>query len=267
MNKSRTRTILTTFLLGFAIFACSAPTAYAAPSAKVDLQIQELQKSKTEDQGAYFANMVAERFKYVTAHSYSGKSGQWMAFVDLFEAYQDGKPNGEMLVQRATVQYGLSTLPSAVRSCTISIDEESSTMKVGKDKAMFSFPTSTSDVFQSNGKNTNAKVSVSAGKQSVNFALTHDYPSEDFSDIDKVLSAMAPSYVAYAEKQDASFDHAVLRLRSYVEGSDKLSRVYSWELFLIEEDRLPSKAIVIRYDCDTETASTALRREIKSYFA
>lgn len=261
----------------FSLCLCAALSLTAQPSlaAKeskdsspgIEAEIEQMLSSEEEkEQAQHFSDMVSSRFNYVTSQSLCGKSGNWLAFVDVYEIYDDGKPTGQHVLQRATVQYGLDTLPNSAKATTLTIGSDSSTVKASKDTALFSFPTIPVLELKEKATASNAKLSVDAGKQSTSINLTPDYPHKSFEAIEDVLAAMAPAYIDYAQKKDGSFDHAFLLLRSYVEDSDNMTRIYSWELKLVQKDTLPSKAIVIRYDCDTKNVAPAVNREIRSYF-
>ena len=266
-RHSRFTTAIMAAILASLSFWGPVAQAEKPKESSIETQLEALLAAeKKEEQASMFQDMVTARFKYVTSRSLCGKSGKWIAFVDLYEQYEEGKPSGKYILQRATVQYGLDTLPATAKSSILTIGEENCTVKVDKDAALFNFPTTPIIELDSKAKSNSAKISIDAGKQSADFALAQDYPHKSFESIEDVLTAMTPAYLTYANKKDGAFDHAFLRLRSYVEDSDSVTRIYSWELTLVQKDTLPSKAIVIRYDCDTQKVAAAVSREIRSYF-
>lgn len=99
-------------------------TVHAASSTEIE---SLLRKSSTE-QSTYFTRIVNEKLKYVTSRSFVGKDGKWIGFVDLYAQYKNGEANGHVL-ERASVQYGMTTLPSDTESCTLRIGDRSATLQ------------------------------------------------------------------------------------------------------------------------------------------
>lgn len=255
--------LLSALLLTIMLMGLAAQSAKAG-SAMIDAaQAEEIRSASEAEQGTLFTDLVLDRMKYVTSRSLCAKKGEWLAFVDVYEEYNDGVPRGQYVLQRGTLQYGLQPLPESAKSSTLFVGSKSFYIKAEK-QSMFTFRT---PLDLPNSADTDAiKMSVSAGKQNVSITLDERYPNRDFENIQTVLEEMAPAYVDYAQKRDGAFDHAFLRLRSYVTDTETLGRAYSWELTLVAKDTLPSKAIVIRYDCDTGKVASAVNREIRSYF-
>lgn len=216
-------------------------------------------------QGSQFADLVLGKTKYITSRSLCGKNGEWLAFIDFYEEYQNGISTGNYLLQRGTLQYGLQPLPETAKTSTLYVGSKTYYSKADK-QSMFTFRTAPPLTLPSTANGDEIKMSVTAGRQTTSILLEDRYPHRDFEDIQTVLEEMAPAYASYLQKRDGNFDHAFLRLRSYVTDAETLGRVYSWELTLVAEESLPSKGIVIRYDCDTGKVAGAVNREIRSYF-
>lgn len=241
-------------------------TGAAASSVdNTDADITALLAAGEEDQGLVFSDLVFSRMKYVTSRSLCAKKGEWLAFVDIFEEYEDGAPLGQYILQKGTLQYGLQPLPDNAKTSTMTVGSRAFYCKAEK-QSMFTFRTSPPLELPSSAQEDVIRMSVTAGKQNTSITLDQRYPHRDFEDIEYVLQQMAPVYLDYAEKRDGSFDHAFLRLRSYVTDTENLGRAYSWELTLVAKSTLPSKGIVIRYDCATGQVAEAANREIRSYF-
>ena len=63
-----------------------------------------------EKQVKLFSSLVKPRLIYATARSLCGREDVWLAFVDIYQNYSNGKPT-DFKLQQATVQYGLQKLP------------------------------------------------------------------------------------------------------------------------------------------------------------
>lgn len=215
-----------------------------------------LAESDEEVQQSMFVSFVRSKLSYATAASFCGKSDKWMAFVDFYENYEAGKVVGYSL-QKAMVQYGFHTLPYGTESCALTVDGEEETVEYDK-QAVFLFP---GREFTAEADISVPSVSVCVRGESIDIPLT----AEELPGIDEVLTAMAPVYLAFAAERPAGeldLDHAFLTLKSYVKSAstaDQLQRSFTWELSLVHSADTPSKATIIRYDCEAERFSVTQR--------
>lgn len=262
----------------------TASTAFAAPDKATTTAYQALlSESNKAKQAERFTAFVQDNAKYVGTQSYCGRVGKWLAFVDIYGVYENGNLKS-FLLRQATVQHNARSLPENTESATLTINDVSKTIQY-KKQSLFSF--SDFEVpAPSNEKELstltplklekdvplNINISVKSDGKTVQIPVVQDYFDfkEDLGykrpEGKEVLEAMTSAYVDYATKNDVSApDHTVFRLKSYVTNTTTMLRSYSWELYFIEKDKLPSPSVLVRYDCDTQKVSIA-KRELKTYF-
>lgn len=249
--------------------AQAAPTTSRVSSAantvsmqKCELEIKAMLERKSSSARVdAFYNIASDRFKYVSARSLCGKNGKWLAFVDIYSQYNGGEPTGYML-QQAYVQYGNQTLPK---------NTENVTLKIGNTTDVITY--SNQSVFNFKPKSLGASaykdpvnISVVAGGSPISIYVSQQYPSKDVPTAKQAVLEMAPFYITHI-KNDAikPFDHTFLHLASYLQDSTAMERGYIWELYLVHGEKLPSKATVLRLDCDTRRV-TISEREVRDYF-
>lgn len=230
--------------------------------------VRTLLRKSSQEQGTYFARMVNGQLKYVTTRSFVGKEGPWLGFIEFYSQYKDGESTGYVL-ERASVQFGMQGLPRDTQSCTLYIGERINKLEYNSSNAFaFNFPTSPTVNLSNNAANAEPKFFIVTENRSFDLNMKQAYPGSNIPGVQYALTAMAPAYVDYVEKNGSNggTDHSILRLRSYVSNSESLARSYTWELTLVHGASLPCKATVIRYDCSTEKISIS-QRELRSYFS
>ena len=269
------------FILLGAMMASSG-LALAAPSASTTSAYTAFEKETNKaKQSEKFISFVEDNATYVGTQSYCGKSGKWLAFVDFYGIYEKGVLQSFVLRQ-ATIQNNARSLPAETESATISINGQKETIQY-KKQSLFSFsnmeiaaPEEEKELLAFTPLNLekkepfDIKASVKVDGKTINIPISKDYfceeTNKDQVGSKEVLSQMASAYADYIKKNKVAIpNHVVLRLKSFITDTTAMTRSYSWELYLLEEEKLPSPSILIRYDCETQKVSIA-KREFKTYF-
>lgn len=230
-------------------------------------QIQNiLAESDSAKQTQLFSDFVTSRLLYSTVRSLSGQEDSWLGYVDVYQRYLGGEPDGYVL-QQCLVQYGMKSLPAETGTCTLKLGTFLHSMEFNK-QAVFTFP---NEDLGDDALTGGVSLSVRYKNTLKRIPLEQGYPdeaNEESLSQEKALSAMAAAYSAYYEPENREpplVDHTVMRLRSYVRDASTQTRSYIWELYLVHGSTLPSSCTVLRYNTYTETVTVACRT-LREYF-
>lgn len=268
MKLSLPRTLA--FMLGIT-FALAPLSAQAAPQTKSwgsTITALSSEKNKTK-QAQSFADLMQAKLKYATFRSLAGREGSWLAFTDIY-AYYENEELKSYVLQQANAQYGTQALPDNAESCTLSIGDSVYKTQYSK-QSVFSF---SAEPIPTANRSSAVEMGIVAGGKTTSIKLTQDYPNKNMMSARQIFQAVAPSYLSYYAKRAGAKDfdgdslevnHVVMRLKSYLDDMSSLERHFTWEIFLVQKSELPSKAVLIRYDCDTKKISIS-ERELRDYF-
>ena len=243
--------------------SASKPTANMVKSEKAIKDLFKL--TDAEKIQKQFYSIVKPRLRYATVRSLTGRSDKWLAFVDVYQLYKAGKPDGYK-IQQATLQYGVHGLPPYSISCTLNIGSFSSTIeKSARSVYIFNYSTLNSDAEKGN-------VSIEILEFSSNpvIKLNENLPGKVIN-AEGAIKSMSEAYIAHCKalSPDANpivkpIDAATLKLRSHVVDTLAMEMNYTWELVLIHDGVFPADATIIRYNVQTGKA-TVSTRAVNSY--
>ena len=257
------RIILTIFLA--VVLAMTPMLSYAAPQEKYATTAFDILPIIDSDnrttQAERFYEFICRDLKYTSVRSLYGKSGRWLAFIDIFETFEKGKSSGYAL-QQGTVQYGMHRLPLGTENTTLELGENTAILPFEKT-GVFRFPSMLK--LDESAIDGIGSVNVTVWGNTLTIPLIEESPSEDIPSFKEALEAMAPTFVLYARKNEVPSVHAsYMRLKSYLIDSSAMTRTFKWELYMLHGNKYPCNATIIRYDCETKKTSIIFR-EIKEY--
>lgn len=257
MKKRLTRLAIMFFAFCFLIFQTTASAKNAD-----DIDILSSSIYSHSDKSKAFDRLIFNNLKFISARSLTGSNQGWLASVDIFEQYNNGKSENKFLLQ-ASAQYGLLKIPNDISYCSIILNpKEHVNLNANNDISFYYY-----DELK-NSENVNNDISMIVRKNSINISIkmSQNYPSKTIPSYETALSSMMPAYINFITKNEhlETINHTVLKLKSYIKDFSKLSKNYSWELFLVASDKLPCQATIIRYDCSTKRVSVS-QKEIRDY--
>lgn len=228
-----------------------------------------INESDRTRQSKQFAELVQSKLKYVSSHSYSGKKNKWLASADIYASYTDGAFK-EYILGQASIQLIGRSLPADTKTATLVINNKKNVENYQKQLVCFTFDTAvlpTPKQSKSDKNEFDVNVSILSGNQTLDIPLSPNYfNNKDSLSYTEVLETVAFPFCDYAKKNEIPEpSHVFMRLKSYVGDTVQLDRTYSWEIYWVANDKLPSPAIVIRYDCETN-ATSITEKELKDYF-
>ena len=157
-----------------------------------------LSERNTARQATLFSEFVNTRIKYATARSLCRTDGgKWMGYVDIMEAFENGKSAG-FLLQQGTVQYGYQKLPTGTAACDLSIGSVSKSLEY-TGQTLFSFP---SFELEADALEGDVALNVTYYNAQYDIPLVQNYPGAALEK-DEALKAMAPAYVAYSSEKES----------------------------------------------------------------
>ena len=223
--------------------ASSKPTTAMTKSEKLIREL--LAETSTAKQQKQFLSLIKPRLKHATVRSLYGRTDKWLAFVDIYQTYKNGRASG-LFIQQANVQYGVLGIPPNPISCMLTVGNYTYSIN-SSAKAIYLFPT---EALPKNSLSADISVIITDESGSeLSIALTQSLPG-DVLEIESAISEMATAYIDYAKTQDEiiPIDHAYMRLRSHVVNTQTMQMSYTWELWLLHDSTLPSPATYLYYN-------------------
>lgn len=252
-------------ILAVVMLVSSSPAALAKRSEPLHY-IAILNEADRSRQAKQFTEFAQSKLKYVSSHSYSGKKNKWLASADIYASYTNGVFK-EYILGQASVQLIGRSLPADTKTASLVINGKKAVENYQKQLVCFTFDSDVLPTSKSNKNEFDISVTVTSGNQDVAIPLSPNYFNNKISlTHTEVLEIVAYPFCDYAKKHEVPEpSHVFMRLKSYVGDTVQLDRTYSWEIYWVANDKLPSTALVIRYDCETGSTSIT-EKELKDYF-